>query len=87
MHGIFLAIILLLSSCSLAPTYERPEMEVPNHYKEMGEWVLANPNAAKIDRGKWWELYGDPQLNALAEQVTIGNQDLKLAVARYDQAC
>jgi NodT family efflux transporter outer membrane factor (OMF) lipoprotein len=37
-------------------------------------------------RGKWWEIFGDPQLNALEEELTISNQDLKVAEARFRQA-
>ena len=81
-----LIISTLLTSCSLAPTYHRPEMFIPEEYKEMGEWMPANPEVAEIDRGKWWEIYDDPELNALQEQVTSANQDLKAALARYDEA-
>jgi NodT family efflux transporter outer membrane factor (OMF) lipoprotein len=48
-------------------------------------WKLAQPNAA-IPRGKWWEMYNDPQLNALEEQVSISNQNVLLAEAQYRQA-
>ena len=37
-------------------------------------------------RGKWWEIFGDPELNALEEQVTVSNQDLKAAEARFREA-
>ena len=40
----------------------------------------------KIPRGKWWEIFGDPQLNALEEQVSQANQNVKVAEARFRQA-
>ena len=83
---IFFLSSFLLSSCSLAPTYHRPELEIPDDYKEIGKWQLANPHVASLNRGKWWEVYEDPQLNQLADQVTLANQDLKLALANYQQA-
>jgi len=77
---------VLLTSCSFAPDYERPFMEIPTQYKEEGEWVLADPEAASLTRDPWWEKYEDPQLNELVEALLLANQDLKLAIARYDQA-
>jgi len=40
----------------------------------------------QLPRGKWWEIYGDPQLNALEEKVRVSNQTLKAAVAQFEQA-
>jgi NodT family efflux transporter outer membrane factor (OMF) lipoprotein len=34
-------------------------------------------------RGKWWELYGDPQLNGLEEKIAVSNQTLKAAAEQY----
>ena len=45
----------------------------------------ANPSDA-VDRGPWWQIYGDPALNGLAAQVDISNQTLKAAEAAYRQA-
>jgi NodT family efflux transporter outer membrane factor (OMF) lipoprotein len=46
---------------------------------------MAQPSD-EMPRGQWWEIFGDPQLNALEEQVTVANQDLKVAEARFRQA-
>ena len=48
-------------------------------------WKHAQPDDDQI-RGKWWEAYGDPQLNALEERVAISNQTLKAALAQYTEA-
>ena len=48
-------------------------------------WKLARPRD-NISRGKWWEIFGDAQLNALEEQVTEANQNVKIAEARFRQA-
>ena len=45
----------------------------------------ANPSDA-VDRGPWWQIYGDPALDGLAAQVDISNQTLKAAEAAYRQA-
>lgn len=75
-----------LFSCSLAPTYHRPEVAIAQNYKEAGDWVKAKPETAEAQRKPWWEVYNDSDLNALEEKLGAANQDLKAAVARYDQA-
>jgi len=83
--------LLLLCACNPAPKYARPPAPTPTAYKEgaAGQandgWKLAQPNDEKL-RGKWWEIYNDPQLNALEEQVAISNQSLKAAEANFRAA-
>ena len=72
----------LLTACAIGPDYQRPAIDVPAAYKEQGDWKLAEPNDDLI-RGKWWQVFADRQLNALAEQVDVSNQNLKAAEARY----
>jgi NodT family efflux transporter outer membrane factor (OMF) lipoprotein len=50
-----------------------------------GTWKPAQP-ADTLPRGKWWEIFGDPQLNALAERIDGANQTIRQAAARYAQA-
>lgn len=84
-----LASLLILTGCSLAPTYQRPETAVPAAYKEApavdGQWKLAEP-ADSAARGDWWQLFGDATLNDLEEQALAANQSLKAAAARLGQA-
>jgi len=42
--------------------------------------------ADQLARGKWWEIYGDPQLNRLEDKIKVSNQTLKGAVAQFEQA-
>jgi NodT family efflux transporter outer membrane factor (OMF) lipoprotein len=60
-------------------------MAPADSYKELDGWKTAQPDD-QTSRGKWWEIFGDPQLNALEEQVTVSNQNLKVAQARFDEA-
>jgi len=84
---------LFLTSCMVGPNYKRPSTPVPAAFKELpppdspqaSEWAPATPNDA-IARGKWWEVYGDPELNALEEQVSISNQNLIEAEAQFREA-
>jgi NodT family efflux transporter outer membrane factor (OMF) lipoprotein len=85
-HQISFAVMsLLLASCAVGPDYQRPEAATQATFKEAGNWKIATPND-ETNRGKWWEAFGDRELNALVEQVDINNQNLKVAEAKYRQA-
>lgn len=75
----------LLSACSLAPAYKPPATEEVTRYKEAGDWAPAQP-ADGQRRGPWWEVFGDPKLNAVEKQLNAANPDLQAAVARFEQA-
>src|SRR6202023_1439955 len=76
---------LLLVGCAVGPKYHRPPVAAPPSYKEVGDGKTAKPSEESL-RGNWWEIFNDPQLNALEQQVTISNQNLKAAQAQYTQA-
>jgi outer membrane protein TolC len=80
--------VIFLAGCMVGPKYKQPAAPVPPAYKELPEtdqWKVAHPNA-EVLRSTWWELFGDAQLTALEEQVTVSNQNLKVAEARFRQA-
>jgi len=81
------AVILLaaLCGCAVGPDYKRPDVEVGAAYREAAGWKPAQPRD-EASRGKWWEVFGDPQLNALVESVDISNQNVLFAEARFRQA-
>lgn len=81
----FAAALAFLAACTVGPEYVRPTVDTPQAYKEAGEWKVAQPRDA-IERGKWWEIFGDSQLNALVEQIDISNQNVRVAEAQYRQA-
>lgn len=84
------AILLLLQACNPAPKYVRPVAPAPVAYKETSPqefkegkgWKIAQPGDDKI-RSKWWEMYNDPELNALEEKVAPGNQTIAAAEANF----
>jgi NodT family efflux transporter outer membrane factor (OMF) lipoprotein len=77
----------------VGPKYVKPTAPVapafkeqpPESFKGSDGWKPAQPSDQAL-RGKWWEIFGDPQLNALEEEVTLSNQDLKVSEARFRQA-
>src|SRR5258708_23628504 len=94
------ALLLTMAGCMVGPNYKRPAAPAPPAYKENGgktatvppppdlpggQWKPAQPGDQAI-RGKWWEIYGDPALNALEEKVSLSNQWLKAVQQQYLQA-
>jgi NodT family efflux transporter outer membrane factor (OMF) lipoprotein len=84
------ALCSLIAGCTVGPNYKRPTTPAPPAFKETapppaipnGSWKQAQPNDQAL-RGKWWEIYNDPQLNALEEKVAISNQSLRAATEQY----
>ena len=77
---------LWLTSCAVGPNYVKPDVQAPASFKEAGaDWNPARP-ADAVPKGKWWEVFADPVLNGLMEQVSVSNQTLAAAEARYRQA-
>jgi NodT family efflux transporter outer membrane factor (OMF) lipoprotein len=79
------ATILSLAACAVGPKYKAPAVPAPPAYKEVGDWKTAQPSDQNLG-GNWWEIFHDPQLNALEQQISVSNQNLKAAVAQYQQA-
>jgi NodT family efflux transporter outer membrane factor (OMF) lipoprotein len=90
------AAALLLSGCTVGPNYHRPTAPAAPAFKESavpvpppnppnGGWKQVTPNDSAI-RPNWWEMYQDPQLNKLEEQVAVSNQTLKASYEQYMQA-
>jgi NodT family efflux transporter outer membrane factor (OMF) lipoprotein len=88
------ALLLLLAGCVVGPKYHPPSppqppqavyKESPSPSKETGDWTVAQPADAKL-RGKWWEVFNDPELNALEEQLDINNQNIKQFFENFMEA-
>jgi NodT family efflux transporter outer membrane factor (OMF) lipoprotein len=84
------AALTVLPACTtMAPTYERPTAALPTAFKEApaagSTWFPAAP-ADTLDRGPWWQLFDDPILSKLVEQVEVSNQNVAAAVAAYAEA-
>jgi NodT family efflux transporter outer membrane factor (OMF) lipoprotein len=77
-----MTILALLIGCNIGPKYHRAPVDTPPVYKELDGWKVAQPQDTSI-RGNWWELFGDPQLNALEEQVNVSNQNIAAAAANF----
>jgi NodT family efflux transporter outer membrane factor (OMF) lipoprotein len=86
------AIFAVMAGCNVGPEYIPPTTtapqaykEAPSQFKESGEWTVAQPQDAVL-RGKWWEIYNDPDLNALEGQLNIDNQNIRQSFENFMQA-
>jgi NodT family efflux transporter outer membrane factor (OMF) lipoprotein len=80
-----LAATILATGCALGPKYKVPAIAAPPAYKESANWKPAQPNDQQLG-GEWWKIFQDPQLNGLEEQINVSNQNLKAAVAQYQES-
>src|SRR5229473_3910277 len=86
-------LVLLLAGCTVGPKYIKPAVpttptyreEAPGSFKWSDPWQPARPGD-QISRGNWWEIFGDPELNKLEDQIAGSNQTLKVAEARFREA-
>jgi NodT family efflux transporter outer membrane factor (OMF) lipoprotein len=77
--------LALIAACAVGPDYHRPKFEAAAAYKEAADWKPSEPGDA-LTRGPWWEIYKDDSLNQLENRIDISNENVKAAVAAYDQA-
>ena len=69
----------LISACSFAPDYDRPDLPMPEQFAD----TTVSADSIQAD---WWTLFGDTTLTALVEEALANNQDLAAAAARVEQA-
>jgi NodT family efflux transporter outer membrane factor (OMF) lipoprotein len=86
-----LAAAIFLAGCHVGPSYRQPappSIAAPNYkestvnFHDTDGWKVASPRDAMI-RGNWWEVFNEPELNALEEQLNIDNQNLKQYFQNY----
>jgi NodT family efflux transporter outer membrane factor (OMF) lipoprotein len=74
-----------ITACAVGPNYHRPPLATTASYKEQQDWKPSEPNDA-LNRGPWWSIFRDDDLTRLETQINISNENVKAAVAAYDQA-
>jgi NodT family efflux transporter outer membrane factor (OMF) lipoprotein len=89
-RALFAFALLGLLGCNVGPKYIRPAVPAPSAFKESGPqqapdgtvWKPAQPQDAML-RGKWWEIYQEPELNSLEEKLNISNQNIARAFENF----
>ena len=86
------ALCSMLGGCMVGPKYVPPTMtappafkESPTQFKESDGWTVAQPQDGAL-RGKWWEIYNEPELNALEDQLNVDNQNIREAFENFMEA-
>ena len=91
--ALWLMLLVMLPGCAVGPKYHPPTpqppaavyKESPTQFKENEGWTVAQPSDSML-RGKWWEIFNDPELNALEEQLDINNQNIKQFFENFMEA-
>lgn len=76
---------LILAGCMVGPDYKPADAPVPPAFKEVEGWTIAHP-ADAVDKGAWWSVYNDAELDRLERMAEVSNQNVKVAEAQYRNA-
>ena len=86
-----IASLVVLGGCRVGPRYHPPAppaVAAPNYkestvnFHDTGGWKVASPQDAMI-RGNWWEVFNEPELSGLEEQLNVNNENLKESFQNY----
>jgi len=72
-----------IAACTLGPDYQRPPVEVPDHFEEGVQWQRAHPATGEALRDDWWRSYHDEVLDGLVERALQANLSIAQAEAAY----
>src|ERR1700728_280448 len=87
-------VLALLAGCRIGPPYHAPAppavtaknyKESTVNFSDTDGWKVASPQDAMI-RGKWWEVFKEPELNALEEQLNVNNQNIQVSFQNFMEA-
>ena len=84
--AIGLAMLLSVSGCAVGPKYQRAAAPVPTQFKESDAPATQGAATPQIAYNNWWLVFNDPTLDRLESDADSANQDIRIAVARVDQA-
>ena len=80
------AIFLFVAGCSVGPNYKRPNVDVPNTYRDLPADQPASANSVSLGDQKWWEVFQDSTLQSLVRAAIDKNYDVRIAAARVLEA-
>ncbi len=88
-RGTLLLVPLLLGGCAVGPDYQRPDLDLPQHWQAVQ--TSATPDAARPRKAdsageRWWMLYADPLLDQMIDEALRYNADARVAAARVLEA-
>ena len=75
----------MLTGCVVGPDATRPDMPLPEQFSPADAWVSTHDAAPPAD-AEFWKTFDDPLLVRSVEEALAANHDLRIALARFDQA-
>jgi NodT family efflux transporter outer membrane factor (OMF) lipoprotein len=78
-------VCFVLAGCMVGPDYQRPDAPAPVAFKELAGWKISQP-ADTVDKGPWWSVYHDRELDQLERTVEVSNQTVQQFEANYRSA-
>jgi NodT family efflux transporter outer membrane factor (OMF) lipoprotein len=88
------SLVVFLDGCQVGPKYHPPTptaVTAPSYkestvnFHDQDGWKVASPQDAMI-RGKWWEVFNEPELNTLEEQLIVDNENIKVSFNNFMSA-
>src|ERR1700688_281975 len=80
-----ITVCVFASGCMVGPDYKRPDAPPSPGFKELRGWKPSQPRD-DVDKGAWWSVYHDPELDRLERMVEVSNQTVKEFEAEYRNA-
>lgn len=78
--------LVLFSGCMVGPDYRQPEMDTPKAWQALASSRASLRSTDERDLSRWWQTFRDPTLNRLTREALASNKDLKIALARVEEA-
>jgi NodT family efflux transporter outer membrane factor (OMF) lipoprotein len=88
------ALALAIAGCTVGPKYHAPappQVTAANYkestvnFQDQDGWKVASPSDAML-RGNWWEVFHEPELNTLEDQLNVNNQNIKVSFQQFMEA-
>src|SRR5271166_263064 len=74
---------LSLAGCAVGPNYQRPAVNAPAEFRDAAKQA----STSSLADLPWWSVFRDPNLQNLVRVALTNNYDLRITLARMDQAC
>jgi outer membrane protein, multidrug efflux system len=78
----FCVTALSLAGCAVGPNYKLPAVNAPAEFRDVAKEASTNSLADL----PWWSVFKDPNLQNLVRIALTNNYDLRITLARMDQA-
>jgi multidrug efflux system outer membrane protein len=81
-----LCVTLFFISCAVGPDYKRPEVDTPTTYRTAASDTNPPPTETSFGDTDWWNVFNEPQLQALIDEALTNSWDIQIVAARVLQA-